>query len=250
MIAKIEPPDSPLRRVLAIMPTYNECENIRLAIERVLASDDRVSLLIVDDASPDGTGKIVEEIQAMNPRIALMRRAGKMGLGTAYVAGFKYAIEHDYDAIIEIDADLSHNPSDIPRLLKAAEDSHFVIGSRYVRGVNVINWPLQRLILSYAASTYSRFVTGMPYTDQTAGFAVIRLEVLKEINLDRIRSNGYSFQIEIKFKAHCRGFKIVEVPIVFTERSQGSSKMNRKIVFEAIWRVWRLRIGAVFGRML
>ena len=232
------------------MPTYNECENIRLAIERVLASDDRVSLLIVDDASPDGTGKIVEEIQAMNPRIALMRRAGKMGLGTAYVAGFKYAIEHDYDAIIEIDADLSHNPSDIPRLLKAAEDSHFVIGSRYVRGVNVINWPLQRLILSYAASTYSRFVTGMPYTDQTAGFAVIRLEVLKEINLDRIRSNGYSFQIEIKFKAHCRGFKIVEVPIVFTERSQGSSKMNRKIVFEAIWRVWRLRIGAVFGRML
>jgi dolichol-phosphate mannosyltransferase len=247
-MAAINLPETPLRNVLAIMPTYNERDNIRLAIERVLASDDRVNLLIIDDASPDGTGEIVSEIQVINPRVTLMRRSAKLGLGTAYVAGFKYALEHEYDAVIEIDADLSHNPNDIPRLLKAGETAHFVIGSRYVQGVNVINWPLQRLLLSYAASIYSRVVTGMPYTDQTAGFGLIRHQVLEKINLDRIHSNGYSFQIEIKFKAHRRGFRVVEIPIVFTERRQGTSKMNKKIVFEAIWRVWKLRLGAVFGR--
>jgi len=247
-MAKIGIPETPLRQVLAIMPTYNECENIRSAIERVLASDDRVNLLIIDDASPDGTGEIVEEIQLTNPRVTLMRRGGKLGLGTAYVAGFKYALEKEYDAVIEIDADLSHNPNDIPRLLKAGENVHFVIGSRYVRGVNVINWPLQRLMLSYMASLYSRIVTGMPYTDQTAGFGLIRRPVLEAINLDRIRSNGYSFQIEIKFKAHRRGFRMVEIPIVFTERTQGTSKMNKKIVFEAIWRVWKMRLGTILGR--
>jgi len=247
-MAKIGIPETPLRQVLAIMPTYNECENIRSAIERVLASDDRVNLLIIDDASPDGTGEIVEEIQLTNPRVTLMRRGGKLGLGTAYVAGFKYALEKEYDAVIEIDADLSHNPNDIPRLLRAGENVHFVIGSRYVRGVNVINWPLQRLMLSYMASLYSRIVTGMPYTDQTAGFGLIRRPVLEAINLDRIRSNGYSFQIEIKFKAHRRGFRMVEIPIVFTERTQGTSKMNKKIVFEAIWRVWKMRLGTILGR--
>ncbi len=247
-MATIPLPETPIRKVLAIMPTYNERDNIRNAINRVLAADNRINLLIVDDASPDGTGEIVEEIQLTNPRVTLLRRAGKLGLGTAYVAGFKYALERDFDAVIEIDADLSHNPDDIPRLLKAAEKAHFVIGSRYVKGVNVINWPLQRLIMSYTASVYSRLVTGMPYTDQTAGFAAIRREVLEKINLNRIRSNGYSFQIEIKFKTHRRGFRIVEVPIVFTEREQGSSKMNKKIVLEAIWRVWRLRLGALLGR--
>ncbi|MCB2213270.1 polyprenol monophosphomannose synthase [bacterium] len=247
-MATIPLPETPIRKVLAIMPTYNERDNIRNAIDRVLSADNRINLLIVDDASPDGTGEIVEEIQLTNPRVTLLRRAGKLGLGTAYVAGFKYALERDYDAVIEIDADLSHNPDDIPRLLKAAEKAHFVIGSRYVKGVNVINWPLQRLIMSYTASVYSRLVTGMPYTDQTAGFAAIRREVLERINLNKIRSNGYSFQIEIKFKTHQRGFRIVEVPIVFTEREQGSSKMNKKIVLEAIWRVWRLRLGALLGR--
>ncbi|MBS1261853.1 MAG: Polyprenol monophosphomannose synthase [Calditrichaeota bacterium] len=238
---------NPLRKVLAIIPTYNERENVRTVIERVLAADERVSVLVVDDASPDGTGAIVEEVRRANARVSLIERGGKLGLGTAYVTGFKYALAREFDAVIEIDADLSHNPDDIPRLLRAAENAHFVIGSRYCSGVNVINWPLSRLLLSYAASVYSRFATGMPYRDLTAGYAVIRREVLDTLDLDRIRSNGYSFQIEIKFNAHRNGFSIVEVPIVFTERSQGSSKMNRRIVFEAMWRVWKMRLSALLG---
>lgn len=238
---------NPLRKVLAIIPTYNERENVRTVIERVLAADKRVSVLVVDDASPDGTGAIVEEVRRANARVSLIERGGKLGLGTAYVTGFKYALAREFDAVIEIDADLSHNPDDIPRLLRAAENAHFVIGSRYCSGVNVINWPLSRLLLSYAASVYSRFATGMPYRDLTAGYAVIRREVLDTLDLDRIRSNGYSFQIEIKFNAHRNGFSIVEVPIVFTERSQGSSKMNRRIVFEAMWRVWKMRLSALLG---
>lgn len=244
----LDPPNTPLRRVLAVIPTYNERENVPVILERVLAADHRVSVLVVDDSSPDGTGDYVESLTRRNPRVMLLRREGKQGLGTAYVAGFRRALADGFDAVIEIDADLSHNPHDIPRMLETAEHSHFVIGSRYVSGVNVINWPLQRLLLSYFASVYSRFATGMPYADLTAGYALIRREVLEAIDLDRIRSNGYSFQIEIKFKAFRKGFRLTEVPIVFTERSHGSSKMNKRIVFEAMWRVWRLRLSAILGR--
>ncbi|MCB2198521.1 polyprenol monophosphomannose synthase [bacterium] len=236
-----------IQNVLAIIPTYNERENIHYVVERVLATDPRVAILVVDDSSPDGTGKLVEEIANDNPRVDMITRAGKLGLGTAYVAGFKYALERGYDAVIEIDADLSHNPDDIPRLIKYAKDAHFVVGSRYVSGVNVVNWPLRRLLLSYGASVYSRAVTGMPYRDLTAGFGLIRREVLEALDLDRIRSNGYSFQIEVKFKAWKRGFTITECPIIFTERTQGKSKMSKRIVYEAILMVWKLRFSSMLG---
>lgn len=238
-----------IQNVLAIIPTYNERENIGTVIDRVLATDPRVAILVVDDSSPDGTGDYVGEIAAENPRVNLLSRKGKLGLGTAYVAGFKYALEFGYDAVVEIDADLSHNPDDIPNLIKYAKDAHFVIGSRYVSGVNVVNWPLSRLLLSYGASVYSRAVTGMPFRDLTAGFGLIRREVLEAIDLDRIRSNGYSFQIEVKFKAFKRGFKLVECPIIFTERTQGKSKMSRKIVYEAIVMVWKLRFASMLGTL-
>jgi len=230
--------------VLAIIPTYNEKENVKTVIQRVLATDPRVSILVVDDGSPDGTGEIVENLGKKEKRISLLRRPEKMGLGTAYVTGFKWALEKGYDAVVEIDADLSHNPDDIVKMLAMAEEqkAHFVIGSRYVDGVNVVNWPLRRLLLSYFASVYSRFATGMPFRDLTAGFALIRREALEAINLDKIRSNGYSFQIEVKFKIYKKGYKMIECPIIFTERRQGKSKMSRKIVFEAIFMVWKLRI--------
>ncbi len=237
-----------LQRILAIVPTYNERENVKEIIPRILQSHEAVSILIIDDGSPDGTGDIVEEISKTEKRVFLLRRPKKMGLGTAYVAGFKYALEKDYDAVIEIDADLSHNPDDIPRLIQRANDgAHFVIGSRYVSGVNVVNWPLQRLILSYFASVYARWVTGMPFMDLTAGYALIRREVLEAINLDKIRSNGYGFQIEIKYFTWKKGFRLVECPIIFIERAQGTSKMNKRIVLEAIFMVWKLRLGSHTG---
>jgi dolichol-phosphate mannosyltransferase len=238
-----------LKNVLAIIPTYNERENIDEVVERVLATDPRVDILVVDDASPDGTGDRVEQLRSEEPRINLLRRAGKMGLGTAYVAGFRFGLEQGYDAVVEIDADLSHNPDDIPRMMQMAEEQEadFVIGSRYAEGIRVINWPLSRLLLSYGASIYSRFVTGMPHRDLTAGFALIRHEALEAIDLGRVRSNGYSFQIEIKFKIWKKGFKLVECPIVFTERRVGQSKMSRKIVVEAIWMVWKLRLQSLLG---
>lgn len=239
----------PIKNLLAIIPTYNEKENIVTVIERVLATDPRVAVLIVDDSSPDGTGAIVEKMAKKEPRIHFVSRPGKQGLGTAYVAGFSWALEKGYDAVVEIDADLSHNPEDIVRMLQMAEqeDADFVIGSRYVNGVNVINWPLKRLLLSYFASVYSRIATGMPFRDLTAGFALIRTEALRAIDLKGIRSNGYSFQIEVKFKIWKKGFKLVECPIVFTERRLGQSKMSKKIVYEAIWMVWKLRFRATFG---
>jgi dolichol-phosphate mannosyltransferase len=233
-----------IKKILAIIPTYNEIENITTVIERVLAADSRISIVVIDDASPDGTGEAVIEISERNSRVNLISRSGKLGLGTAYVAGFKYGLKNKYDAVVEIDADLSHSPEDIPRLVEYAENgADFVIGSRYKDGVNVVNWPLRRLLLSYGASIYSRIITGMPYRDLTAGFGLIRREVLEAINLDGIKSNGYSFQIEVKFKAYRRGFSLVECPIVFTERIQGHSKMNNKIILEAIFMVWKLRFG-------
>ncbi len=240
---------SRLQRILAVIPTYEERENIEKVIERVLAIDPRISILVVDDGSPDGTPEIVERVAESNPHVGLMQRGRKMGLGTAYVAGFKRALDEGYDAVIEIDADLSHDPKYLPRMLRCMENgADFVIGSRYKSGVNVINWPLQRLLLSYFASVYSRLVTGMPFRDLTAGFTLIHTDVLRAIDLDTIRSNGYAFQIEIKFMAWKKGFRLVEAPIVFVEREEGSSKMNKSIVNEAVWMVWKLRLGSLLKR--
>lgn len=238
-----------INNILAVIPTYNERENVENIITRVLAADPRLTILIIDDNSPDGTGEIVKSIMEDEPRVRLLERPGKQGLGTAYVAGFKVALKDRFDGVVQIDADLSHNPDDICHLIRYAEEgADFVIGSRYVSGVNVINWPLQRLLLSYFASVYSRLVTGMPFKDLTAGFSLVRREVLETIDFAKIRSNGYSFQIELKFHAWSRHFRIRECPIVFVERAEGHSKMNKRIVLEAIFMVWKLRIGALLGK--
>ncbi len=226
---------------LVIIPTYNEIENAPRIIDYVLNLSDELHILIVDDNSPDGTGKHVEEMLPDNPRLHLMQRKGKQGLGTAYIAGFKYALEHDYEFIIEMDADFSHNPDDILRMLEEIEHKDLIIGSRYCQGINVINWPFKRLLLSYFASWYVRTITGMPFKDPTAGFKCYRREVLESIDFDSIISDGYSFQIEMKYRAWQKKFRIKEMPIVFTERRDGQSKMSSEIVYEAIWNVWKIR---------
>ncbi len=234
---------------LVVIPTYNECENIENVIGQVLDLGLDIHILVVDDGSPDGTGDIVETLQKNDSRIHLIRRPGKMGMGTAYVRGFKFAIEHNFELVFEMDADLSHNPNDIPRFLEVIGDYDLVIGSRYINGVSVVNWPLSRLMLSYFASLYTRIITGIPVKDPTGGFKCFRIEVLKAIDLDQIRSGGYSFQIEMNYKAWKKGFRIKEIPIVFTERTGGSSKMSKKIVREAIFMVWKLPIKNLFGKL-
>lgn len=229
-------------RTLVIIPTYNELENAARIIAAALSQDPSIDVLIVDDGSPDGTGKVVDEIAAANPRVHAIHRAGKLGLGTAYVAGFKWALERDYELIFEMDADFSHSPDAIPLFLKAAESADLVIGSRYQNGqVNVVNWPMSRLFLSYSANIYARRVTGLPIFDATGGFKCFRRRVLESIDLSDIKSNGYAFQIEMTFRAWKKGFRIVEIPIVFVDRTEGTSKMSKKIVREAVWMVWRLR---------
>ncbi len=233
---------------LIIIPTYNELENIQLIISNILeAYKNNLDILIVDDNSPDGTGNIVEELSKTNGRVFLIRREKKMGLGTAYVTGFRFALKNNYDFIFEMDADFSHDPKEIKNFLKAIKDHDLVLGSRYKTGVNVINWPIKRLLLSYFANGYTRFVTGMPVCDATGGFKCFRKEVLQAINLDRISSNGYAFQIEMTFKAWKKGFKIVEIPIVFNDRIKGTSKMSKKIVREAFFMVWKLRFKSILG---
>ena len=237
-------------RALVIVPTYNERENIARLIQSVLDKDPRLEMLIVDDGSPDGTGDIVESMGAQNTRVHLLRRPKKMGLGTAYIAGFKWSLERNYDYTFEMDADFSHDPAHLPHFLRAIETADLVIGSRYRGGkVTVVNWPIGRLLLSYYANIYARLVTGLPLFDSTAGFKVFRRAVLQAIDLDDVRSNGYAFQIEMHFRAWKKKFKIVEVPIVFVDRTEGTSKMSRHIVWEAIWMVWRLRIWAITGRV-
>jgi dolichol-phosphate mannosyltransferase len=237
-------------RALVIVPTYNERENIGRLIDRVLAQDRRIEMLVVDDGSPDGTGAIVEGIIAQNGRVHILHRAKKMGLGTAYLAGFRWAIEHGYDFVFEMDADFSHDPAHLPLFLSAIEGADLVLGSRYRDGkVTVMNWPIGRLILSYFANVYARAVTGLPVWDGTGGFKCFRRKVLEDINLNAVRSNGYAFQIEMSFRAWKRGFRIVEIPIIFTDRTEGTSKMSGHIVREAIWMVWRLRLMALFGRL-
>jgi dolichol-phosphate mannosyltransferase len=237
-------------KALVITPTYNERANVPTLVERVLAQDARLEILFVDDNSPDGTGDVIAGLAQANPRIHLLRRPAKMGLGTAYIAGFRWALERDYELIFEMDADFSHDPDHLPEFLKAAEGADFVLGSRYLNGkVTVMNWPMSRLILSYGANIYARWVTGMKLWDATGGFKCFHRRVLEGIKLDRVRSNGYAFQIEMSFRAMRRGFRPVEIPIVFADRTEGESKMSGHIVREAVIMVWRLRWWALTGRL-
>ncbi len=237
---------------IVIIPTYNEKENIRAIIAAVLALEEhQFDVLIVDDNSPDGTGAIVDEIIAEQPeRVHILKRAGKQGLGTAYIAGFKWALERDYEYITEMDADFSHPVDKLPELQRtcASGDADVAVGSRYISGVNVVNWPMGRMLMSYYASAYVRLVTGMKVRDATAGFVCYRREVLQSIDLDAIEFKGYAFQIEMKFTAHRMGFTIKEVPIVFINRVLGTSKMNSSIFFEALWGVIKLRWDSIFNK--
>ena len=231
-----------MERTLIIVPTYNERDNLPRMVEKLLHLSVPVDMLVVDDNSPDGTGKIADELAAKHPRIHVLHRSEKNGLGRAYIAGFKWALEHDYEFIFEMDGDFSHNPDDIPAFLKAAQDEQadLVIGSRYAYGVRVINWPLKRLMLSRCAGVYVNIITGMPFTDPTGGYKCFRRRALQGVNLDVVKSNGYSFQIEMTHRLWRNGFKVVEVPIIFTDRLHGQSKMSRYIVREAFIMVWAL----------
>ncbi|MFP4458411.1 MAG: polyprenol monophosphomannose synthase [Candidatus Zixiibacteriota bacterium] len=239
-----------IENILIIMPMYNEIENIRKIVPVVLEKDDRINILIIDDNSPDGTGEVADELSEADSRISVIHREGKLGLGTAYVVGFKYALEHDYDLAFEMDSDFSHNPDDVPKMISKIEDGYdMVVGSRWVKGGGTENWPRKRELLSKYASVYSRIVTGLPVHDTTAGFQCFRYEVLDSIDLDGLKSGGYSFQIETKFKVWRKGFKIGEIPIVFKDRIEGQSKMSNKIIFEAIGMVWKLKVQAIFGKI-
>jgi dolichol-phosphate mannosyltransferase len=237
-------------RALVIVPTYNERENVGRLIATALAQDARIEMLIVDDGSPDGTGALVDEIIEHEPRVHVLHRERKLGLGTAYLAGFRWALERGYDFIFEMDADFSHDPAHLPQFLSAIETADVVLGSRYRNGkVTVVNWPIGRLMLSYAANVYARAVTGLPLFDATGGFKCFRRKVLEAVDLNDVRSNGYAFQIEVSFRAWRRGFRIVEIPIVFHDRTEGESKMSGHIVREAVLMVWRLRWWAIRGRL-
>ena len=237
-------------RALVVIPTYNEAQNIPNLVPQVLAQDLRIEVLIVDDNSPDGTGRIADELARDNPRVHVLHREGKRGLGTAYIAGFRWALERSYDYVFEMDADFSHDPLYLKDFLTAIEDADLVLGSRYLGGkVAVVNWPITRLMLSYSANIYARWVTGLRIWDLTGGFKCFRRRVLEAINLSRIRSNGYAFQIEMSVRAWRKGFTLREIPIVFVDRTEGHSKMNRAIVREAVWMVPHLRLMAWFGRI-
>ncbi len=237
-------------RALVIIPTYNEAANVSQIVPRVLEQDPRLEVLIVDDNSPDGTGAIADRLAQENPRVHVLHREGKKGLGRAYVAGFRWALERNYDFVFEMDADFSHDPRHLPEFLSAAQEADLVLGSRYLNGrVAVVNWPMGRLLLSYFANLYARVVTGLRLYDATGGFKCFRRRVLESVDLGAIRSNGYAFQIEMSFRAWRSGFRIREIPIVFVDRADGTSKMSGAIVREAVWMVWRLRFQALLGRL-
>lgn len=236
-------------KALVIVPTYNERENLAELARQVFAQDLPVEILVVDDNSPDGTGALADELHASDPRIHVMHRAGKLGLGSAYRDGFRWALERDYEAVFEMDADFSHNPESLGQFLAELESADLVLGSRYLHGVTVVNWPLSRLILSYAANVYSRVITGMPFKDLTGGYKCFRRQVLESLDLTRVKSDGYAFQIEVTFKAWRKGFRIREIPILFVDRRAGVSKMSKRIVREAAWMVWRLRFLDLVGAL-
>lgn len=236
-------------KTLVIIPTYNESENIEKIVPEILEKDPSIDVLIVDDNSPDGTGELADKMVEKNSKIFVMHREKKAGLGTAYKTGFRYALENGYDYIFEMDADFSHDPKYIPSFLEAIKEADLVLGSRYISGVNVINWPMSRLLLSYYANVYTRWVTGLPVKDATGGFKCFRRKVLESVDLDKVKSEGYSFQIEVSLRAWKRGFKIKEIPIVFEDRREGKSKMSKKIVREAVWMVWKLRLLSLLGRL-
>jgi dolichol-phosphate mannosyltransferase len=237
-------------RGLVIIPTYNERENLPRLVPLVLAQDDRLDVLIIDDASPDGTGRVADELAAETDRIHVMHRAGKLGLGTAYLAGFRWGLDRGYAWLLEMDADFSHDPAHLPQFMDALERYDLVLGSRYLEGrVTVVNWPVARLLLSYFANVYARVITGVPLWDATGGFKAFRREVLEAIDLDRVESEGYSFQIEMSLRSWKRGFRIGEIPIVFVDRTTGESKMSGNIIREAVWRVWKLRFLSIMGKL-
>ena len=240
---------SPTQRALIIFPTYNERDNIEKIVHAVLPLDPRIHVLVVDDGSPDGTGEIVDRLAASESKVNVMHREKKEGLGRAYLAGFRWAIEREYDYIFEMDADFSHGPEYIKDFLREIREYDLVLGSRYICGVNVINWPMSRLLLSYFANVYTRIVTGMPLRDATGGFKCFRRKVLEAIDLDAVQSSGYSFQIEMSMRAWKKGFRIKEIPITFVDRTAGESKMSKKIMREAIWMVWLLRLKSIFGKL-
>jgi len=238
-----------MRKTLIVIPTYNERQNIETVLERVLGKAPNIEVVVVDDGSPDGTADIVKQAARTNPRLHIIEREGKQGLGTAYIRGFKYALETDAELVMQMDADLSHDPKYIPDMLEAIEDCDLVIGSRYIKGVNVVNWPMERLMLSYMANVYTRIITNMPVRDATGGYKCFRREVLEALDLDAVISDGYCFQIEMNFRAMRKGFRICEVPIVFVDRHSGTSKMSKRIIWEAIYKVWILRFKALLGRL-
>lgn len=240
-----------MNKILVIIPTYNEADNILKIIPEILKNtngENDFNVLVVDDNSPDGTAALVEGMN--NEKVNILKREKKNGLGTAYVAGFRYAIKNSYDFVFEMDADFSHDPKYLKTFIeKILEGYDLVIGSRYINGISVLNWPLRRLIMSYLASVYTRLVTGLKVMDTTAGFMCYRVASLKQINLDEVKSNGYSFQIEMKFKFYKKGFRIFEVPILFIDRREGESKMSRKVVYEAYFMVWKLKFKSVIGKL-
>ena len=236
-------------RALVVIPTFNEAANLPLIVPAVLAQDRRLEILVVDDNSPDGTGRIAADLAARDPRVHVLHRTAKEGLGRAYLAGFRWALERDFALIFEMDADFSHDPKFLPDFLSAIIEADVVLGSRYSGGVNVVNGPMSRLLLSWSANRYVRWVAGLPLTDATGGFKCFRREVLAGIDLGAVRSNGYAFQIEMSFRAWKKGFRLREIPIVFVDRVEGQSKMSKRIVREAIWMVPWLRFAALLGRL-
>ncbi len=233
-------------RSIVCIPTYNERENILRMIDAVHAVVPDTHVLVIDDGSPDGTSQLVAERRAIDERVHLITRSGKLGLGTAYCAGFAYALEQGFDLILQMDADFSHDPKDLLRLLEEIANYDLVIGSRYIQGVNVINWPMSRLLLSWFANLYTRVITGMPVADATGGFKCYRSDVLRKIDLTKIRSNGYAFQIEMNYKAWRSGARVHEIPIIFMDRVHGVSKMSKNIVYEAAFLVWKLKLTTIF----
>jgi len=242
--------NDPDGRFLVIVPTYNEADNLPRIVPRILLQDPRIDVLVVDDDSPDGTGDLADGLSQQSDRVHVIHRSGKHGLGKAYLEGFRWGLDRDYTLLFEMDADFSHHPSALPLFIDKARDFAVVLGSRYVDGrVTVINWPMSRLLISYFGSWYARAVTRVPVRDATGGFNCWRREVLESLDFARIESNGYTFQIELKLRAWRKGFTLTEIPIVFEERESGESKMSKKIVREAIWKVWKLRFLDLIGRL-